>query len=287
MGPARRGGWFATAPPRGREIAAGPPAGGTSPLSRPRAAESLGLPAPPVLGPASGAGVKAYDRVLRRVPAPAGHRRDAGRCPRRRVMPSHARVGHRRASHAGRARRPVVGGPSREPAGLRGRGMRSRIAALRIENPRSRPSDPARSRHWYVTPAATDFAARPFGPDLVRRVTRAGQLGRVRRPGTPRQVAIVVFRAPAPLCPRLGGRALIGRCWDPLLSYRCHRSTMRSRCRSRPRAARHGARPCATLAAIIRAHFRPPIAVAHLRPPARRSRDPHANPGRRDRHRTE
>jgi hypothetical protein len=80
----------------------------------------------------------------------------------------------------------------------------------------------------YVTPAASDFAARPFGPELVRRLARAWQLcprgrGRIRLAAITAITAItaiIAFRAPTPLRPRLRGWAVIGCRRDPLLPYR-------------------------------------------------------------------
>jgi hypothetical protein len=74
----------------------------------------------------------------------------------------------------------------------------------------------------YVPPAATDLAARAFGADLVRLVTRAWQL-RTCDSGGVRFVAIIViitFRAPTPLRTCLRSRALIGCRRHPFLPYR-------------------------------------------------------------------
>lgn len=118
----------------------------------------------------------------------------------------------------------------------------------------------------YVPPAACDLTARPFGAELVWSATRVWQF--CARDGIRiHLVTIVVFHAPTALRPSLARWSVIGGRRDPLLPY------------GRPSV--DDAQLCAGLvdvplltalghaqlpAAVVGEHFRPPIAVPHLRP---------------------
>ncbi len=241
-------------PPVGREITAVavPPVGReiiAVPLTRPRDVPAASARGGPVIDPTA---------CVRIVGPYVGHRAagsrpvigptpvDADIVLRKRVV----RGRFLRATTAGRriARRPILGQAVVS-------GCLVAIRVIRLDHAAA-----------YITPAATDLAARSIGADLIWCVTRPWQF-RASDGGRVYLVTVVLFHAPTPLCPGFARRSVIGGRRDPLLPY------------GRPSvddaqlgaglvdvpllvALGHAQLP----AAIVGAHFRPPIAVAHLRP---------------------
>lgn len=232
-------------PPRGREVAAVPqtrwrdvppaPARGGPTIDRTAGVRIVGgcigrrsTRRRPILGPTVNADVVMRERVTRE------------RVRRSRVRP--------RAAAGGR----VVRRPIQRRAIVSGSLVAIRV--IRLDHAAA-----------YVTPPPTNLTAGSLGA-VFRRVTRPWQF-RARDYARIDLVAFVAFRPPTALCPGLARFSVIGGRWDALFPYgrpSVDDAQLGAGLVDVPLLAPFG--HAKLPAAVIGAHFRPAIAVAHLRP---------------------